>query len=105
DVGRGVRRNVVSVGEPAAQATAVDPAGAKLCALPKIGGASRSCPRLGVVGVDVIVGDVGQLVVAEQILVGHYVLCDLAGPSDVPVGAEVAILVSRAQLNAGVIAP
>src|SRR5262249_20966003 len=93
DVWGGIVWHVLGIGEAAAQAAAIDHVGAELGALPEIGSAGRSCPCLGVVGVDVIVGDVGKFVVAEKVLVRNDVRCALTRPGDIAVGIEVAIFV------------
>src|SRR5262249_14732628 len=61
----GEKRKWVGVGKAASQAAAVDHSGAEASAVPKIGHASRPHPNLGVVRIDVVRGDVSQLVGIE----------------------------------------
>ena len=103
DIGRSVGRNMVGVGETAAQAAAVHHARAEPRALPEVGRAGRAGPLLRVIGVDVVAGDIGELVGAEQILVRHDVGGDLPGPGEIAVSAEIAVLVGRTQFDAAVI--
>ena len=87
----------------AAQAAAVDHARAEPGVVPEIGCAGRAGPLLRMIGVDVMAGDVGEFVGAEQILVRHDIGGDLPGPGEIAVGAEIAVLVGRAQFDAAVI--
>src|SRR5665213_58974 len=103
DIGRGVGRDMVGIGKTAAQAAAVDHARAEASILPEVGCASRAGPLLCVIGVDVVVGDIGEFVSAEQILIRDYVLGYLTRPSEVAVGAEVSVLVSCAELDTRVL--
>ena len=100
EIGRGVGRDVVGVGEAGAQPAAVDRAHAEPRVVPEVRRAGRAGDPLRVVGVDVVAGDVGELVGAEQILVRHDGLGDLASHGDVAVGVEVAVLVGRAHFDA-----
>ncbi len=55
------------------------------------------------IGVDVVAGDVGEIVRAEQELVGDDVGRDLPGERDVGIGIEAAIVVSGGELHAHVV--
>ena len=65
DTGRGIGCDMIGIGKAAAQATAVDHAGAEAGAVPEVGRPSRAGPLLRVIGVDVMGGDIGELVGAE----------------------------------------
>src|SRR5262249_61169914 len=105
DVWGGIVWHVLGIGEAAAQAATIDHVGAELGALPEIGSAGRGGPCLGVGGVNVVVGDVGKFVIAEQVLVRNYVCCALAGPGDVAVNTKIAALVLCTQLDAFFVTP
>ena len=87
-----------------AQPAAIDHRPGERRVAPAIGCASRRGPELAVVGVDVVVGDVGQFIGIEQILVRYDVGPDLVPPGDVAVGAEVSVGVGRLQLDADIFA-
>src|SRR5262245_21357923 len=61
----GEERKLAGVGKAASQAAAIDHIGAETGAVPEVGHASRPRPDLGVVRIDVVGGDVSQLVGIE----------------------------------------
>ena len=83
-----VRRNRAGVGEAVAQATAVDEIGAEFRRLPEIGRSGRSGQRLRVIRVDIVIRNIGNLILTEEILVRRDLRRALPRPGEIPIGRE-----------------
>lgn len=93
-----------TIGRIGTQPAAVDHVGAEPRLLPKqIGDAGRRRYRLRVVGEDVVVGDIGEIVGVDQILVGCDIGALLLRDGNVPVSSEIADVVVGLDLDALVI--
>src|SRR6185437_15299097 len=100
EIDLGIGRNGAGVGKAVAQAAAVNHRCTESGALPQIGGAGRCGQELGVVGVDVVVGDVVELGGIEQILVRHHVGGDLSGPGQVSIKMQIPVGVGGLEFDA-----
>src|ERR1700682_173296 len=98
----GVGGQVIGIRKAGAKPAAVDHRGAEARAIPQIGGAGRRGQDLGMVGVDIVVGDKVYFVLSEQKLVRYDGGGDLFCPGDVSPGAEVAIGVGRFEFEADI---
>ena len=99
-----IGRHVIDVEIAGPQPAAIDHVGADAGAVPDIGHAARCGIRLGVVGEDPAVGDEGELIGAEKLLVRYDIGCPLDRPGQIAIEAERAIPVLRTPLDAVVFA-
>ena len=100
-----VGRQVIGVGKAGAKSATVDHRGGKARAVPQIGSAGRGGQGLGVVGIDIMGGDIGERVGIEQILVRDHVGGELLSPCNVPIDLEIAVGVGGLELDADILRP
>ena len=90
---------MISVGEARTKPAAIDHRSGKARIFPQVGSPGRCGQDLAVVGVDVVGGNVGQFVRAEQELVGDDIGAELACPSNVAVHPKIAHCIERLELE------
>src|SRR5882757_140356 len=94
---------MIGIRKAGAKPAAVDHRRAEPRAIPQIGDAGRASQDLGMVGVDIVAGDIVYFVLTEQKLVRYDVGGDLFGPGDVSIGAEIAVGVVGFEFDAHIL--
>src|SRR6516164_9917565 len=84
-----VGRQVIGVGKARTKSAAIDHRGGKARVVPQIRSPGRCGQDLAVIGVDVMGGNIGQLVCSEQELVRDDIGADLPRPGDVAVEPQI----------------